>query len=456
MKGCAVIKIEKRKSFMKKFRVSSCPLWIKRFSLGFSVSVAILFSQGAIANEARTLTLSEALAIAAEQNRDIEKAKEFFRKVDGRYLEERAAALPQVSLNGSAVMEKDESLRFFTGTADQQKRLTGEATLSQALFTWGQVSAGIRAAKMGLKTAEDQLRLFKQAAARDVTAAFYDILLAKELHALAAQNLEQKTRHLDEAKRKHEAGVATDYDVLAAQVAVDNARPEVIRTENQVRVAKDRLRFFLAIEESELEVNGELAVEPGPFPTFEEAAAVAKAKRPELEDIRHRVGINEELVKIAKAGNKPRLDFKGSYGWQKVEFDGADTDGTYWRAGLYLSFPIFDGFRTKGRVAQARSDVTSLQIEERKQIDAVALETRTAVNAVRESEEIMKSLSGTVTQAERLLFMAEKGYELGVKIRLEVDDAELNLLQAKGNLARAKRDYLVARTNLDWTMGVLE
>jgi HAE1 family hydrophobic/amphiphilic exporter-1 len=51
--------------------------------------------------------------------------------------------------------------------------------------------------------------------------------------------------------------------------------------------------------------------------------------------------------------------------------------------------------------------------------------------------------------------MAEKGYEYGVKIRLEVDDAQLNLLQAQSNLARARRDYLAARTNLDWTTGRL-
>jgi outer membrane protein TolC len=51
--------------------------------------------------------------------------------------------------------------------------------------------------------------------------------------------------------------------------------------------------------------------------------------------------------------------------------------------------------------------------------------------------------------------MSEQGYIQGVKIRLEVDDAELNLLQAKGNLSRAKRNYILSLTQLDWVMGVL-
>jgi outer membrane protein TolC len=51
--------------------------------------------------------------------------------------------------------------------------------------------------------------------------------------------------------------------------------------------------------------------------------------------------------------------------------------------------------------------------------------------------------------------MAKKGFELGVKIRLEVEDAELNMLQARGNLTCARRDYLVARINLARVMGGL-
>jgi len=61
-----------------------------------------------------------------------------------------------------------------------------------------------------------------------------------------------------------------------------------------------------------------------------------------------------------------------------------------------------------------------------------------------------------VKQAERLLFLAEKGFELGVKTRLEVQDAELNLMGARANLARAQRDYRVARVTLDWVAGTLD
>ena len=69
--------------------------------------------------------------------------------------------------------------------------------------------------------------------------------------------------------------------------------------------------------------------------------------------------------------------------------------------------------------------------------------------------EAFTALFATVAQAEKLLFLAEKGFELGVKTRLEVQDAELNLSSARANLARAQRDYNVARVNLEWVAGTL-
>ena len=407
-------------------------------------------------NGVLVLTLDEALRIASERNREIRQALEFRSLVAGRYVEERAAALPQVTVTAGVSRNHDESQKAFGGgfIPVMNDTRSVEAGLSQPLFTWGQVGAAIRAAKIGFATADDRLRIFRQAAARDVTASFHDVLLARELHEIARQNLEQKTRHLDEAVRKQSAGTATDYDVLAARVGVDNARPEVIRTENLIRISRDRLRFLLGMDGREVDVEGTLAVPAGTPPDFGEALRTARENRPELSEVRHRMGISRELVRVAGAGDKPRVDLRAGYGWRELDIGESDADGKAWSAGIFATWPLFDGLRTRGRVAQAESDLRSLRIEEAQLLDAIALEVRGAVDAVREAEEIVEALSGTVEQAERLLQMAEKGFEYGVKTRLDVEDAELSAVQAKGNLARARRDSLVARATLRYATGV--
>ena len=405
----------------------------------------------------RVLELHEALQIALDQNRDIQKALQYRKQVEGRYVEERAAALPQFSLNLSGWREGDQSQKIFAGGIFplQRDMRDVEVSLSQTLFSWGKVGAAIRAAKVGLATADDQLRIFKQAAIHDVSAAFYDVLLAKELHELAIQDHEQKVRHLDEAQRKYAAGVATDYDVLAADVAVQNARPEVIRTENLINVARERLRFLLAIEDAEVDCTGTLESPIAEYPAYETMLPVALERRPDLSDRQHWVGVYHQLVKIANAEDKPRLDLRAGYGWREMKFGSIHGDGSAWSAGLYLTFPFFDGLRTRGAVARARADLATAEIDEAKLRDSISLEVRDAVNAVRQAGEIAKALSGTVAQAERLLQMAEKGYEYGAMTRLEVEDAETNVVQAKGSLSIAQRGYLVALAGLGRATGTL-
>lgn len=428
------------------------------FTLLFSLGIFFpTTTSGEEKKEPQMVTLDKALQIALEKNKDIQKAREYRHQVEGRYVEERAAALPQFLIQAGLSRDRDESQKaiFRTIPVERETR-SASIGFSQILYSFGQVEAAIRAAKIGIKTADDQLVLYQQAALKEVSAAFYDVLLAKELYALACQNLEQRNRHSDEARKKYQAGTATDYDILAAEVAVENARPEVIRTENLIRISREKLRFLLGLENQEVDAQGSLLTSISPYPSYEDSLTVAWKNRPELSNFKHRIGMAEELLTLAKAGNLPRLNLKAGYGWQSLDYQPGQADGPIWTAGLFVTFPFFDGLRTQGKVVQAKSELATLKIEEAKLIDAIVLQTREAVNYVREAGEIVKGLSGTVSQAQRLRDMAEKGFQFGVKTRLEVDDAQLNLVLAQSNLAKARRDYLIAKSTLNWVMGTIQ
>ena len=408
-------------------------------------------------NPGLALTLPEALTLALDKNKDIQKAKEYRNLVEGRYVEERAAALPQLAGRAGISRDRDESQaaynKFFP--VERETRNAGIG-LNQVIYTFGQVDAAIRAAKIGLKTADDQLKISQQAVIKDVSAAFYDVLLTKELYKLAQENLEQKKRNHEESKKKAALGVGTDFDVLVSRVAMENARPEVIRTANLIQQSRMKFAFQMGLSSEKVDGRGTLEATIGNYPPYEESIKTALNHRPELKEFQHRIGIAEELVKINNAYDKPRVDFKAGYGWQDLVLENTQADGPTWTVGLVLTYPFFDGLKARGKVAQSKSELASIKIEESKFIDSVILLVRDAVNRVKEAGEIVKGLTGTVDQAETLVTLAEKGFQFGVKTRLEVEDAQLNQVQAKLDLARAKRDYLVARVNLDWTMGVLK
>jgi HAE1 family hydrophobic/amphiphilic exporter-1 len=427
------------------------------------------------------LTLDEALAIALKRNPAIKKAIEYRSWVEGKYLDERASALPQISAAGTVMRQFDDSQsKLFANLGDtgsssgstsgsggssvdfgelfggRQDVRTAELKISQVVFTWGQLGAAIRAAKIGFTFADDQLRQAQQTVIRDVATAFFDVLASQEGVAIAREDLAQKERILGETKRRQTVGTATDYDVLSAEVVAQNARPAVIRADNQVRQAKDRLRFLIADPSVDVDVRGELQTPVAPVADYADVLAQALANRPELAQLASQRGIYTELITIAKAGNKPRVDFSAGFGKRQLALKTLSSTGTTWNAGLFLSVPLFDGWRTKGRVAQARSDLNQLTLDEQRSHDAVVVEVRVAVDAVREASELLTAMTGTIQQAEKLVFLAEKGYELGVKTSLEVQDAQLNLRAARANLARSQRDYRVARTMLAWVAGTID
>jgi HAE1 family hydrophobic/amphiphilic exporter-1 len=439
------------------------------------VSVARAQAPAAPASGARVVTLQEAIDIASKQNHDIARTRQFADWVHGRYIEERAAALPTVTFTGTTLRQFDDTqsklFQGFSGFGTEngagmgglgeifggrQDVRVGELRITQPIFTWGQVGAGIRAARVGYKLADAQLRQSQQTVTRDVATAYYDIVVAKQLVAIAEEDLAQKQRHLAETEKKSTAGAATDYDILSARVAADNARPALIRAQNGVRAAKERLRFLLAAGGDEIEVAPVPAVVVEAPPAYEAVLQLALRNRPELSQLADQRAIYRELVTVAQAASRPRIDFVAGVGKRSLGLPSISSTGTTWNATVFATVPVFDGMRTKGRVAQARIDLSRAAEDEAKARDGITLEVRTAVDAVREAGEILNALAGTVQQAERLLFLSEKGYELGVKTHLEVQDAQLNLMLAKGNLARAERDYRVARVNLDWVSGTLD
>jgi len=441
-----------------------------------TVALIVLAASASSAQEAnapKRLTLQEALAIAATQNPDVQKALEYQNWVRGKYLEERASALPQVTFSANLLRQFDDTQsRLFSSVPGLTGGATGsglqeifggrqdvrivELRITQPLFTWGQVGAAVRAARLGYSVAEGQLRRFRQAVAKDVATAFYDALVARDLAALAAEDSAQKARHLAETTRRRSLGTATDYDVLAAEVALQNARPAAIRAQHAVVASRDQLRFLLADGSTEVDVAGTLDAPLTPPPAVDAAVARALRNRPEIGELASQRSIYGELVSIARAAGKPRVDFASGFGKRSLGLPSLSSSGTTWNAAVVATVPLFDGMRTQGRVAQVQTELARLKLDEAKLRDGVTLEVRTAVNAVAEAIEVVNAAAGTVTQAERLLFLAEKGYELGVKTRLEVQDAEINLLAAKTNLARARRDYHVARVTLDWVTGTLD
>jgi outer membrane protein TolC len=158
----------------------------------------------------------------------------------------------------------------------------------------------------------------------------------------------------------------------------------------------------------------------------------------------------------AKAGYKPTVQLFAGYNWYNAQFTPPvtlDHDINGWNAGAQLSWDIFDGLLTHGRVVQARAlyEKSKTDVDDRgRQIE---LEVRTAYSDFIEAREVLESQQKVQEQADEALREARARADAGTSTQLDVLDAETSLTQARTTQIQALHDYAVARARLERAIG---
>jgi len=180
----------------------------------------------------------------------------------------------------------------------------------------------------------------------------------------------------------------------------------------------------------------------------------ALARRTELVAARKTAELQRLNVVNAKAGYKPTVQAFAGYNWVNSPYStdvGEDIRG--WNAGGQLSWDIFDGMLTRGKVVQAKA----LYEKSRTDVDdkgrQIELEVRTAYSDFIEAREVLESQQKVQEQADEALREARARAEAGTSTQLDVLDAETSLTQARTTQIQALHDYAVARARLERAIG---
>ncbi len=398
------------------------------------------------------VTVDEAVALALEANYDVREARERLAENEGRIQEARSEVLPHLSLQADYSRSYDESiLDTLEGfiAPEQRDRYGVRASVNQLLFSWGKATGGIEAARLAKIRAEYDLAAARRQVKLAVHQAFYDLLLRQRLVEVARERLDQRQRQLDVAAKRFDAGVVNELEVVRARVDVANARPAVSRAENRVRQAVTRLNNLLARDQgAPLEARGELRYSAEPAPDLDEVVQRALARRPEMASLRQAREIADKELGIARAENKLNVYLQGEYGYATQEFQNLGPDREVWVAGVRFDWPLFDGGRTRGRVAQTASRARAVDIALQRLAQSVALEAKVALDDLREAEEVLAASSLNIEQARKALDLAETSYRYGVATALDVTNAQFGLTTALVNHAQSTHDAVLARARL--------
>jgi len=235
-------------------------------------------------------------------------------------------------------------------------------------------------------------------------------------------------------------------------VQLANAKPPLLQAKQAYDLALSSFKNILGLaQEAEVELEGELFFKPVEV-KLESATQEALLQRPELKSLDFQKRIAQKGLAIAKAGNKPSLVGIANVLYENPYYSQRKWD-TDWNFTFSLNFPLFDGFATRSKVNQARSDLKQLDLGEQDLKEGIKLEVKEAVTSLDLAKETILSQQETVNQAKESLRIAKVQYAQGIITSLEEMDAELALTYAQINYLQALADYLRAQAQYNKAIG---
>ena len=415
-------------------------------------------------------TLADAWRIALAVNRPIRATRELTESARHSLDAAREARLPTLALGGGYTILShppttivDIPTIIVPGFATplrlssfdllpvgQARSWTYRATASMPLYTSGRIDEGISAAGAGV----DAARAGEAATALDirlrVAESYVAVLRTTRLQAVVESEIKGLEAHAADAENLFEEGLTAKNDVLAAQVALADARQRGIQATNatdSARAAYNRLLDRPLDHAAALE-DPSVTVVDGDLSALTERAL---ARRPEIAALSADADAQTHRAAGLVAATRPQASAGGGYSYQQNRYQ---LYPGFWSLGLDVQWTVFDGVsRAEAAAARGQADAAVTRRDELRSI--VALEVRQAWLEADTARQRLEVAQQATAQADENLRVARDRYSAGVGIATEVLDAETLRTRSYVNAASASYDRLLALLRLHRAIGDL-
>jgi outer membrane protein len=315
-------------------------------------------------------------------------------------------------------------------------------TLSQPLFRWQNV-VQYQQSKYQVDQAEAQFGQATQDLILRVSQAYFDVLAAQDNLEFTRANKTSISEQLAQAKRNFEVGTATITDTNEAQARYDLAVAQEILGENAIEVARRALEQIIArAPEPLVPLRAKLNLMPPQPSAVSEWIAAARANNYLVKGSEAVYEIASLEVERRRAGHYPTLDAVATYqdntSRSVLTITAGRTHVDQGQVGVQLNVPIYAGGSvvslTREAVAQKERSRNDLESSRRAAEFNVSQSFFNVTNGIAEVTALEQALvsSETALQSNRV------GYDVGVRINIDVLNAQQQVFQTRRDLARAR------------------
>lgn len=412
--------------------------------------------EGDADKEAVVLDMSQALAIALDDNLTVQTAEENVESAKGRSKAAASALGPYLSLQG-------EGNAYDEVPNAPDNELIARVAVAQSLYSGGANQALARQGRLAVRQAEQNLTDTKETVAQTVWNAFCDVLYRREVLRNTRNALDYYTNAEKELVSRVMYGLSTNLDLTRVRQQKENARAQNITAGNDLEASRIELcRLLRMTPETQLALSGSL--EDG-LPTVEEASKLPDDLDERLKEVLESRGDYQALrtaresrkqeITIARAGLLPTLSLSSGYrfGYHESGMASANRDNQ-WTAALTLDVPVFDSGSTSGNVRAAKAGLRAADHAVTEKEEGIKAELADNWLGLLNALESLSASRANVGLARESLSYAESGYREGVNTQLDVLQARSDLTNALQQLALALRDARAAQAALWKSEGV--
>jgi outer membrane protein len=307
--------------------------------------------------------------------------------------------------------------------------------------------------------AQAQLKVAEQELIVRLSQAYFDVLTAQESLNFVKAQKSAVSEQLAAAKRNFEVGTATITDTREAQARFDLVTAQEIAADNELRIKKLALDDTVGQREvSPKALMAAVNMDGLQSGSIESWVAQSGQENGNLAQARIAVEVAQLEITKAQAALRPTLDLTGSYGMTRYR-NGSPTSQFNTNAatiGLAFNYPLYTGQASQNRIKEtvaledkAKSDLEAAQRN-------VAQATRTAFLGLQSGLSQVKALQAAEASSQSALDANKLGYQVGVRINIDVLNSQSQLFQTKRDLAKARHDVLLGQLRLLQASGTLK
>ena len=314
--------------------------------------------------------------------------------------------------------------------------------------------------KRQIDVEEQKLLAAEQDLVMKVSTAYFDVLASQDSLAYLLAQKAAVTEQLASAKRNFEVGTATITDTREAEARFDLVVAQEIAGRNDLQVKK------LALDQLVGKTNSaplpvKLPLQLPPVQPGDVAAWVQKSEEmhPTVRQSRLAFEVAQMEAKKAQTASMPTLDLTGNL--NMANNNGTASAGASYRTttatvGLSFNMPLFSGYAIENRVKEA------LALEEKARTDleavkrSVAQASRAAFFGLLSGQGQVKALQAAEASSQSALDANKLGYQVGVRINIDVLNSQSQLFDTKAKLAKARYDVLLGGLKLHQASGILK